>query len=270
MAAPLIIVRGGGDVATGVIEKLHRVGFSLLVLEAPKPTAIRRGVALCEAIYEGRYRVESMEAVRVELGDRDTIEKLWKEHLIPIAIDPEGIAIETYHPTAVIDGILAKRNLGTHRGMAPITMGLGPGFVAGKDVDVVIETMRGHDLGRLIFEGAAMEDTGVPGEIAGFGRERVLHAPCEGIFQGVSSIGDFVAKGQVVARVGNTPVKSKIDGMVRGLLRSGLLVHQGMKVADVDARKNKSSCYTISDKARTVGGAALEALFYKMRIYCQG
>lgn len=215
METSLVIVRGGGDVATGAIQKLHRAGFPLLVLEVENPTAIRRGVALCEAIYEGRYQVESMEAVRVDCEDMASIQEIWNSHRIPITVDPEGKSIDRYTPIAVVDGILAKRNTGTHRNMAPITIGLGPGFCAGKDVDVVIETMRGHDLGRLIFHGEAIADTGIPGEIAGFGRERVLHAPCQGRFRGICTIGDFVTKGDPVARVDETLVTA--SGAMRAL-----------------------------------------------------
>lgn len=255
----LIVVRGAGDIATGVIQKLVRFGFSVLALETGRPSAIRRHVALCEAVYESKWTVEDMTAIRVE-----SLPEAWtvmEADQVPILIDPECSALEKVKPVALIDAILAKRNLGTNKEMAPITIALGPGFVAGVDVDAVIETMRGHHLGRLILSGPAVPDTGTPGLIAGFDRERVVHAPCEGRIEHVKAIGDCVKKGDAIAVINGTVVQATLDGIIRGLIREGFQVTKGFKIADIDPRESeRANCFTISDKARCIGGAVLEAV----------
>jgi xanthine dehydrogenase accessory factor len=258
-ALNVILVRGAGDIATGTIQKLIRAGFSVLAVETNRPSAIRRQVALSEAVYEGRQTVEDITAVRV-----NTLEEAYEvmnAGQVAIMIDPECRLLSSLQPMAVVDAILAKRNLGTTREMAPITIALGPGFVAGVDVDVVIETMRGHNLGRLIFEGSAQPNTGVPGIIEGMGRERVIHTAVAGILHNRAAIGDRIEKGQVIAMIDDQPVTATIDGILRGLIRDGFEVPKGFKIADIDPRDSeKENCFTISDKARCLGGAVLEAI----------
>lgn len=258
----LMIVRGGGDLATGTIHRLWSAGLRVLVLETEHPAAIRRQVSLCEAVYEGETTVEGLRAVRV--SKQEEAEAVWAQNAVPVLIDPKGESICTLKPDVVVDAILAKKNLGTTREMAPLTIALGPGFTAGQDVDVVVETKRGHKLGRIIREGTATPNTGVPGVIGGYAAERVLHSPAQGIFRDLHAIGDFVEAGEAIAKV-ETPegeevlVKTQIAGILRGLLRDGYPVVPGFKVADVDPRKTElENCFLISDKARCIAGSVLE------------
>ena len=254
-----IAIRGGGDLATGVVQKFYRAGFPVVILETSAPTAIRRSVALCEAVYDGFAQVEDI-ACRLATGP-DEMESCWQAGVVPLLVDPAGESIQSIQPAAVIDAILAKRNLGTHRRMAGVTIGLGPGFCAGEDVDIVIETMRGHNLGRLITRGRAKSDTGIPGDIGGKSAQRVLHAPVSGIVVHKKQIGDVAEQGETLFTVGGTPVSAPFTGLLRGLIREGLDVPKGMKAADIDPRTDLD-WRTISDKARCLGGAALEAYFY--------
>ncbi len=264
MKSSWIIVRGGGDLATGTIHRLWSCGFKVLVLETKMPAAIRRQVSVCEAVYDGEAIVEGMKAIRIFSWEQ--AEKIIESGAVPVLVDPEGASIDMLHPRVVIDAILAKRNLGTHRKMAPLTIGLGPGFCGGKDVDVVIETKRGHNLGRVIYSGMAAPNTGIPGMVGGYAKERVLHAPVEGTFKGYAGIGDIVEAGAPVAAViGNdgtaTPLTAAFSGIVRGLLRDGYPVTKGFKVADIDPRKEElANCFTISDKARCIAGSVLEVV----------
>lgn len=260
----LVIVRGGGDIATGTIQKLWRAGFQTVVLETVRPSAIRRNVALCEAVYEGEWTVEDVTAVCVKGLDEAMAEIAAGR--VPLMIDPDCAVLQEVHPLALVDAILAKRNLGTKKNMAGITIGLGPGFTAGEDVDAVVETMRGHNLGRLILSGTALPNTGMPGMIAGIGKERVIHAPAAGCMHNIRSIGDTVQKGEVIARIGDTQVKASLDGIIRGLIRNGYFVEEGLKIADIDPRvSEKANCFTISDKARCIGGSVLEAVMMLAR-----
>lgn len=258
----LIVVRGGGDLATGTIHRLWSAGLRVLVLEAEHPAAIRRQVSLCEAVYEGETTVEGLRAVRVE--SLEAAEAVWAENAVPVLVDPKGSCLKQARPAVLIDAIIAKKNLGTTREMAPLTIALGPGFVAGRDVDVVVETKRGHKLGRIIREGAAAPNSGVPGIIGGYGAERVIHALEAGIFRNRHAIADLVTAGETVAVIempdGNTvPVTTQIDGILRGLLRDGYPVTRGFKVADVDPRRSElENCFLISDKARCIAGSVLE------------
>lgn len=266
----LIIVRGAGDLATGTIHRLKKSGFRLLVLETDHPAAIRRQVALSEAVYSKSACVEGVEAVRVE--DEKQMIDAWKNGKVPVMVDPKGESIASMQPKVVVDAILAKRNLGTNKNMAPLTIALGPGFIAGVDVDVVIETKRGHNLGRVIREGSAYPNTGIPGIIGGYGVERVIHAPADGILKNKSKIGDIVEKGQViavieasdkenVADIKKTEVTATIDGLLRGLIRDNYPVTKGFKIADIDPRKEElANCFTISDKARCIAGSVLEVI----------
>lgn len=254
-----LIVRGGGDLASGVIHRLHRCGYQVLVLECEKPSAIRREVSFGEAVYDGISCVEGITGRLIRKIDE--YQKVWDAGEIPVLVDESGDVAKELKPDAMIDAILAKKNLGTTREMAPLTVALGPGFEAGKDVDFVVETQRGHDLARIISEGPAAPNTGVPGVIAGYGKERVIHAPAAGIMHNRSRIGDIVEKDQIIAMVGETPVRASLTGVLRGIIRDGYKVPEGMKIADIDPRKEqKKNCNTISDKARCIAGSVVEVL----------
>ncbi len=308
----LVIVRGGGDIATGTIWALRRAGFPVLILESDHPSAIRRTVALSEAVYEGRAEVEDL---AVQLAENlDQAEYFLFQDQIALMVDPEGKAIrdivdieEKYSEwdtglttlegggrhlflTAVVDAILAKKNLGTTIDMAPYVIALGPGFTAGEDCHVVIETMRGHNLARPVTEGSALANTGIPGMVGGHAEDRVIHSPAAGTIRGISRIGDVVEEGQVICEIevsrsagekaeGNSqdsagcqdhsvgdcteriPVKAPFTGLLRGMIRDGYPVVKGFKIADVDPRvSEKENCFTISDKARAIGGAVVQEL----------
>ena len=262
----LIIVRGGGDLATGTIYKLKKSGFPILILEAATPSAIRRNVAFCEAVYQGTQTVEDMTCYLA--ASEEQAEQFLAEGKLTVLVDPMGEAIVKLKPLAVVDAILAKRNLGTHKEMAPITVALGPGFTAGEDVDAVIETKRGHNLGRVLWTGSAAPNTGIPGIIGGYGKERVIHCPAKGILRNVKKITDTVSKGDTIAVVeteeGSVPVKATLDGILRGLIRDGYPVTVGFKMADIDPRAEElDNCFTISDKARCIAGGVLEAILQR-------
>ena len=262
----LIIVRGGGDLATGSVYKLKKSGFPVLILEVAKPSAIRRNVAFCEAVYQGTQTVEDMTCHLAQ--SLAQAEAFLKEGKLTVLVDPAGEAIPKLKPLAVVDAILAKKNLGTNRDMAPITVALGPGFEAGRDVDAVVETKRGHNLGRILWSGRAAANTGIPGAIAGYSKERVIHCPAKGILRNVKHITDSVSKGDIIALVetenGTVPVKATLDGILRGLIRDGYLVNVGFKMADIDPRAEElGNCFTISDKARCIAGGVLEAILQR-------
>lgn len=254
-----IVVRGAGDIATGTIHRLHRCGFSVLALETERPSAIRRYVAFSEAVYEGSWTIEGVEAVRVEsLEDALQCQRQGK---VPVLIDPGCRCLKQFRPKVLVDGILAKKNLGTRMDMAGTVIALGPGFTAGVNAHLVIETMRGHNLGRILTKGTALPNTGVPGVIAGYGKERVIHAPAAGIMKNYSRIGEIVEKGQVIASIDEVPVKATLTGVLRGLLRDGYPVTEGFKIADIDPRESEQkNCFTISDKARCIAGSVLEGI----------
>ncbi len=254
----LVVMRGGGDLATGVAERLFRAGFAIVILEIEKPTAIRLPVSFARAVYEGRAIVEGIEAILVPSWGK--VKVIIEQKKIPVLIDPQAVCIEKLSPQVLIDAILAKRNLGTRINQAPLVIGLGPGFVAGEDVDVVIETMRGHNLGRVYYRGQAIPNTGIPGEVGGESLRRLLQAPVEGRIIPIRKIGDLVKEGEEVAKVGETPVIAQISGVLRGLIYPQSWVKKGMKVGDIDPRGVKDYCFTISDKARSIGGGVLEAI----------
>lgn len=255
----MIVVRGAGDIATGTIHCLRSCGFKVAALESSRPTAIRRYVAFGESVYEGSIEIDGITARCV--SSMKAVEDCFKKKEVPVIIDETGEWITKLKPQVVVDAILAKKNLGTTRRMAPLVIGLGPGFTAKEDVDVVIETMRGHRLGRIITKGSAQPNTGVPGVIAGYGKERVIHAPAAGVLKAVSKISDIVSKDQVIARIGDTEVKATIDGVLRGLIRDGFNVPKGMKIADIDPRiSEQQNCFSISDKARTIAGGVLQTV----------
>lgn len=255
----IIVVRGGGDLATGVIQKLHRAGIRVLVLETAQPLAVRRTVALAQAVWDGTMQVEDMTAVHISaLNECDAV---WRAGNIPVLVDPNGVCLSLLKPDGLVDAILAKRNLGTSASMAKRVIALGPGFSAPQDAHAVVETMRGHTLGKVIFEGTALPDTGTPGMIAQKGVERVLRAPCDGTVQHYCKIGDTVAEGQPIFSMNDQTVVAPFTGLLRGLLREGVFVPKGMKTADIDPRLD-SDWNSISDKARCIGGGVLEAYLY--------
>ena len=250
---------------TGTIYKLHQCGFDLLVLETENPSAIRRNVAFSEAVYQGSQTVEGVTCLLANSAEQ--AQSYLKEGMLTMLIDPEGDCMDAFQPLAVVDSILAKKNLGTHRDMAPITVALGPGFTAGVDVDAVVETKRGHNLGKVLYSGSAAPNTGVPGIIAGFGKERVIHSPAAGILRNVAKITDTVTQGQTIAFVetadGRLPVQASLTGLLRGLIRDGYPVTKGFKIADIDPRTEEyDNCFTISDKARCIAGGVLEAILH--------
>lgn len=254
----IVLIRGGGEMASGVAHRLAMCHFKVCMTEIPGPLAVRREVSFCEAVHEGEKTVEGLTAKLVDTFEQ--IPGVWDRGQIPILVDPEAKVKEFLKPAVLVDAILAKRNVGTKIADAPLVIGLGPGFYAGKDVHLVVETMRGHNLGRVISEGEAHENTGIPGMIAGFSAERVLRAPADGRLSTVREIGEPVEPGDVVAFVEGLPVKAEIKGVIRGLLRNGASVWRGVKTGDIDPRGIKEHCYTISDKARAVGGGVLEGI----------
>lgn len=295
----LIICRGAGDLATGIIHRLHRAGHRVIALETDYPAAIRRQVSFCEAVYDGSAAVEGVTARLVpaladaetdtgtysgindtpaahivsEKWDSSAIEAVLEAGEVPLLIDQKGESIALLKPDVVVDAIIAKKNLGTTIDMAPLVIGVGPGFTAGQDVHLVIESMRGHNLARIITDGMAQPNTGVPGNIAGFTSERVIHAPAAGYIHDVRKIGDIVQKGDEIARIypdkesydnalsEYVPVNATITGIIRGLIREGYYFRKGFKIADIDPRESEiTNCFTISDKARSIAGSVLEAV----------
>ena len=257
-----IVVRGGGDLATGVIHRLWRAGFTPLVLECARPAAIRRQVALCEAVYAGRATVEGMTGVLIHsLSEAVAV---WQAGQVPVLVDESASCVKILQPDIVVDAIIAKKNLGTTMDMAPLTIALGPGFEAGTDVHAVVETKRGHNLGRVITKGCAAPNSGIPGIIAGYGKERVLHAPVAGVLHIVKDIGNCVEKGQIIAEIETSDravvaVEASLTGIIRGMIREGCPVTKGFKIADIDPRQEElANCFTISDKARCIAGSVLE------------
>ena len=256
----IIWVRGAGDIATGIAFRLHKSGFAVVMSDLPQPTSIRRTICFSEAIIKGETTVEDITA-RFAANAADAREILARVEIAVLA-DPTGEAARQLEPVAVIDAILAKKNLGTKINDAEIVIGIGPGFTAGVDCHAVVETARGHTLGRVYYSGAALPDTGIPGNIAGFTLERLLRAPKGGVFRGVKKIGDVVEAGEICAYVDDAPIVSRIRGVLRGLLPDGLTVFEGMKSGDVDPRCEISHCFTVSDKALAIGGGALEAVLH--------
>lgn len=269
----LIICRGGGDLATGIVHRLFRAGFPVLVLETDSPAAIRRQVSFSEAVYDGTATVEGVTAERIASVDRASVDHVLEAGRVPLLVDPEGNSIAQLKPDIVVDAMIAKKNLGTAKEMAPLVIGIGPGFTAGEDVDLVVESMRGHNLARIFTTGSALPNTGIPGNIGGFTKERVLHAEAAGYMKNIRKIGDIVEKGEEIARIyekmtedgtfsgSYVSVEASISGIIRGLIREGYHFQKGFKIADIDPRESElANCFTISDKARSIGGSVLEAV----------
>lgn len=254
-----ILILGAGEMATGCACRLHPSGFfRILMTEIEKPLAVRRSVSFCEVVYEKSWTVENIRAERIDRVQE--VESLWDRRMIPVLVDPETLCKTSFQPDIVIDAILAKRNLGISTSDAPLVIALGPGFNAGTDAHFVIETNRGHDLGRLITDGYASPNTGVPGSINGHSALRVLRSPAEGVFLSELSIGMPVTEGQVIGSVSDLPVKAQISGILRGLIRPGTSVTQNLKIGDIDPRGDVSYCLRVSEKARAIAGAVLEAM----------
>lgn len=253
-----VLIRGAGELASAVAHRLHHCHFKVALTEIARPLAVRRKVCFSEAVYQGYQEVEGVKAVLVK--DPFEVEEVWQKGIIPVLVDPDLSLLSSIKPRVLVDAIMAKRNLGTRMDMAELVIGLGPGFEAKKDVHVVIETNRGHNLGRVIYEGTAEPNTGIPGDIGGYREERVLRAPRDGLFEPLKDIGDMVGEGELVAYVSGEAIRSMISGVIRGLLREGMPVHKGMKVGDIDPRGVRDYCFTISDKARAVAGGVLEAI----------
>ena len=269
----LIICRGGGDLATGIVHRLFRAGFPVLVLETDSPAAIRRQVSFSEAVYDGTATVEGVTAERIASANRASVNHVLEEGRVPLLVDPEGSSIPLLRPDIVVDAMIAKKNLGTAKEMAPLVIGVGPGFTAGEDVDLVVESMRGHNLARIFTTGSALPNTGIPGNIGGFSKERVLHAEAAGYMKNIRQIGDIVEKGEEIARIyekmtkdgtfsgSYVSVEASISGIIRGFIREGYHFQKGFKIADIDPRESElANCFTISDKARSIGGSVLEAV----------
>ena len=258
-----VLVRGGGEMASGIAHRLQRCHMRVLITEVAKPTAVRRLVAFAEAVYQGCQTVEGVRAVRVR-SPEDTA-GVWDKEGIPLFVDPDARVRATLRPTVIVDAIMAKRNMGTDKSHAAIVVGVGPGFTAGIDVHAVVESNRGHHLGRVLWQGKAQENTGVPAPVAGFADERVLRVPQKGCFRSLREIGDLVNPGDIVAQVTGHPIRAQIKGVLRGLLKDGIDVEQGMKVGDIDPRGEREYCGLISDKARAIAGGVLEAILHSLK-----
>ena len=254
----LVFIRGAGDIATGIALRLYRAHFQVVMADISHPTAIRRTVCFSQAIVNGETTVEEVTArLAKNAEDVNTILARWE---IPVLIDPEARMVQELKVDALVDAILAKRNLGTKITDAPIVIGVGPGFTAGENCHAAVETMRGHTLGRVIYEGSPLPNTNVPGLIGGYAGERVLRAPDDGIFHLLQDIGSVVREGDAVGEVNGKPMQCTISGVLRGILADGTPVHKGMKAGDVDPRCKVEYCHTASDKALAVGGGVLEAI----------
>lgn len=255
-----VLIKGAGEMATGIGIRLFNAGFKVFMSEIPKPSCIRRRVSFSEAVYDGETIVEGIKAVVAETPDKAV--SLSKKGVIPVLIDPDLDCIKSIKPYGLVDATLAKKNLGINIKMAPIVIGVGPGFNAGVDSHAVIESMRGHDLGRIIYKGSAMANTGVPGDIVGFTKQRVVYAPVSGVIELICEIGDLVEADQTIAKIDDYPVKAPLSGALRGMIRNHYRVKEGMKIGDVDPRGVVYYCFTVSDKARALGGSVLEALMH--------
>lgn len=253
-----ILIRGAGDLATGIASRLYGAGHRLLMTEIEVPLTVRRTVALSRAVYEGRAEVENMTGILAR--DEQSAQEIMDAGDIAVMIDPEASSRKWFCPDVIIDAILAKKNIGTKITDAPFVIGVGPGFTAGKDCNCVVETKRGHTLGNIIWSGEPIPNTGVPGNVAGYTIERLIRAASDGLLEPKVKIGDYVEKGQIVAVTGGVPVYALMTGIVRGMLQGGIEVSKNLKIGDIDARAEISHCYTISDKARAIGGGVLEAV----------
>lgn len=260
MLDDLVVVKGAGDLASGVAYRLVRSGWPVIMTELPWPTVVRRTVAFAQAVFDGRATVEGVVGRRAETPAEGRA--IARAGEVAVLVDPEGRSIRDLRPAIVVDAVMAKRNTGTRLLDAPIVIGLGPGFRAPIDVHAAIETDRGHRLGRVILRGEAAPDTGMPAAVDGHAAERVLRAPADGVFVGDRDIGDAVRRGDVLGHVGDVPIRCPFDGRLRGSIQTGTRVRAGLKVGDVDPRAQWEHCFTVSDKALAIGGGVLEAVLY--------
>jgi xanthine dehydrogenase accessory factor len=255
-----VLVRSGGDLASAVVQKLFRCGFEVVISELEHPRMVRRTVSFSNAVYEDTFEVEGIKAIH--LKDVNELQSVLDKHMIPVITEPEELILSVFKPDIFVDATLSKKSVNYSKDYGSIVIGLGPEIHAGVDADIVIETARGHDLGRLIFEGYAKPNTSVPGFIDGYANERVLRAPCNGLITSYKAIGDLVEKDDVIMSVGEEPVVAKISGVIRGLIHPSVTVTKGLKLGDVDPRGKYDYCYTVSDKGRNIAGAVLEAILY--------
>ena len=256
----LVLIKGAGDLATGAAVRLYRAGIPVVMTEVAQPTAVRRTVAFSQCMYDGAAQVEGISARRAE--DAGAARRALERGEVPVLCDPAAAILGELPFDGVVDAILAKRNLGTAITDAPVVLALGPGFTAGVDCHGVVETMRGHNLGRLLTQGSAAPNTGVPGDVGGYTTQRIIRAPADGAFEPRAAIGQRVEEGQPVARVAGRTACAQLTGVVRGMLPAGLAVTAGMKAGDIDPRCRAEHCFTVSDKARAIGGGVLEGLLY--------
>jgi xanthine dehydrogenase accessory factor len=259
----MVLIRGGGEMATGIAHRLHRCHMRVLITEIAMPTSVRRNVAFAEAVYQGAQTVEGIKAVRV--GSCDEAYAAWEQNQIPIFVDPEASVGKILTPVIIVDAIMAKKNGVAKLTDAPVVIGVGPGFTAGFNVHAVVESNRGHHLGRVIWDGAAESDTGIPASVDGYTASRVLRVPQSGIFNALRAIGDVIVAGETVATVNGELIKAGIAGQIRGLLRNGIQVEQGIKAGDIDPRGERGYCDSISDKSRAIAGGVLEAILHSLR-----
>ncbi len=253
-----VLIKGAGELATGVAWRLHQSHFHVLMTEISEPLAIRRAVSFCEAVYERRKVVEGVETTLIDHPEKTN--QIWAHSQIPLLIDPNLDMMNQIQPDILIEATLSKKNTGIQMKDAPLVIALGPGYNAGQDAHIVVETNRGHHLGRLYTSGYAQADTGIPGRIAGFSEERVLRAPVNGIFEARIELGDQVVVDELIATVAGEPITARIPGVVRGLIRTHTQVKSGLKIGDIDPRGDKSYVGTISEKARAISGSVLEAI----------
>ena len=261
---PFVLIRGGGDLASGVAIRLHRVGIPVLIVETNQPTAVRRSVAFAQAVYDGEALIEGT-AGRL-IGYPEEMLSCWNEGTVPVMVDPELELISVFKPLVIVDGRMRKTSQVLSLDMAQLVVGLGPGFTAGENCHAAIETNRGHFLGRVYWQGSPQANTGIPGEVEGYTRERVLYAPTDGIVQTLVDFSDHVQPGDPVITIGNQTIKASLAGLVRGLIHPGIWVNQGTKVADIDPRTEDFRCWTVSEKALAIGGGVLEAILTQPEI----
>jgi xanthine dehydrogenase accessory factor len=255
-----VLVRGGGEMASGIAHRLHQCHMNVLITEIEAPTAVRRTVAFAEAVYQGAQAIEGVSAIKV--NNPAEVEAQWEKGNIPLLVDPRARIRKSVMPEVIVDAIMAKKNTGTTISDAPLVIGIGPGFTAGVNVHAVVESNRGYYLGRVLWTGEAQADTGIPAPVAGFTNGRVLRVPRAGRFAAFRDIGDSIKAGETVAEVEGISIKSEIQGILRGILKNGIEVPQGIKAGDIDPRGQREYCYSISDKARAIAGGVLEAILH--------
>ncbi len=255
---PYVLIWGGGDLATGVAIRLHRVGIRILVVETHRPLAVRRTVSFAQAVYDGEVEIEDITGCLIDSPDR--LDEVWENRKVPVIVDPDLALLEQFPPLALIDARMRKKNVKLSMDLAPLVVGLGPGFTAGENCHAAVETNRGHFLGRVCWECSPEADTGIPGSVQNYASERVLHAPVSGQVTAAVKIGDWVEKDELIMQIDGTEIRASFSGLVRGLIYPGLHVEKGVKVGDIDPRNEPFRCWYVSDKSLAIGGGALEAL----------